>query len=219
MKKVIIGALLAGPAVFGWFVSEANAALISGYGAPSSIQQLSGGFVTDFENIAAGTYGGTLSGNKVSFAANPGKNMYVGSWYTQQRNTTGAKSLYNLDNNTGFSTLYMNFDAPVSAFGFNFGASDIAWTLAAYNAAGKLLESYVLPVIGASNKGDFFGIANSAGIASARLIGSSGDWVLIDRVTVSNTTPIPPTAVPAPPALALLGGSLLGLSWLRRRAA
>lgn len=190
--------------------SLAQAALISGNGAPDSHAALSGGTVIDFDDQAAADYIAlTIADVTFSSVDSP---FTIGTDYNGQFNTGGGQSLLN-----GFDYVPLafrfDFATTVSAFGFNWGAADFNWTLAAYDSADNLLDSQVIAPTYSSNAQEFFGIA-AAGIAYATLMTGSGDYVFIDNFTYSSSGGVD---VPAPASALLALFALAGLAGLRRQ--
>ncbi len=198
--SVLVLALIAGQA----FASPI--AGTSGSAAPAIAGRT--GVVT-FDSDARGTYSTLTSGGVT--VSGVGGTFRVANDYAGQYNGRGTNYI---DNNQGAtSTLRFDFASLVDAFAFNWGASDVAWTLNAFDAAGTLLESLVTPTTGGSNAGDYVGLAD-VGIRYATLTSSEAsarDWVFVDNLAVSAA------AVPEPASFALLGPGLVGLVALRRR--
>ena len=198
----------------GLLAMSAQASTISLQTTPSGAQAipaLAGGTVLTFDSVASGTYSSiALSG--VTFSADAGNLIWIDNAYIGQFNTFGTQSLHNNYDPQSFNTLTMTFSSPVSAFGFFWGASDSQWTLNAYDASSTLIESFLLPVTGGSNAGDFVGLIDP-GIASATLVGTGGDFIFIDNFAFSGAS-----SVPEPASMVLLGSGLVGILWLRRRA-
>lgn len=194
--------------------ANAASALFSGFGLPNSDALLTGATVVDFTSLTTGTYTSLTSGN-VTFGGGNGNFVITddlgGGYNTQGRN------LQNLQIQGSASILDFTFASPVSAFGFNFGASNEDWSLEIYDSANNLIESQILNQTWFSNAGDYFGMATS-GIASARLtqlthVNDAGvDWVLLD-----NFSYVGRNNVPEPETLLLSGLGLFALAVSRRR--
>mgnify|MGYP001605532509 FL=1 len=198
MKRLLSLLIAVGFAV--GFISSIQASQIISSADPSLV----GGTVIDFESQAAGSYT-TLAIGDVTFST--GEALYISNAYSGNYNTTG-QSLQNPYGTNSFGTLNINFASSVNAFGFNWGASDTQWTLFAYDSSNTLLESFALPITYGSNAGEFYGLAVT-GIASATLIGASGDYIFVDNFTYSQ--------VPEPSTLLLLGSGLIGLGYFGRK--
>lgn len=200
-------------------VGHANAALISGTGAPSANAALAGSTTIDFSATSTGTYS-SLALAGVTIDAAPGKTFIVTDNLGGSYNTTG-RNLQNLQVPGSTGQFVLSFSSQVSAFAFNFGASNENWLLEALDAGSSVLESHTLSQTWWSNGGEYFGIATT-GIASARLtqlthVNDAGiDWVLMDNLAF---VPGESHEVPAPGALALVLLGLAGLPLARRRRA
>lgn len=137
-----------------------------------------------------------------------GGSLRIDDQYAGAYNSRGSHYLDNAMGDTdGFR---FDFAAPVGAFAFNFGASNVAWTLSAFNAAGTLLESVQAPITATSNDGQYVGLRD-AGIAYATLTTRSFDWVFVDNLRFQAA------AVPEPGTVALFGLGTVGLLTMRRR--
>ena len=176
----------------------------SGMAAPTVAAQTA---TATYDTTARGTYASVVSGDLT--VSGIGGDIRVANDYPDQYNGRGAAYL---DNDAG-STSGFRFDFTnlVSAFAFNWGASDVSWTLSAFDATGHLLESVVTPITNGSNAGDFIGLAH-AGMKYATLVSNGGsDWVFVDNVSFAAA------AVPEPASIALLGLGFAGVVALRRR--
>lgn len=177
----------------------------------SSSSLLTGATVITFETVTPGTFSNlTVSG--VTFGAESTKLITVDSTLSGSYNNTG-QSLQNTYSGTAFGNLTITFSTPVSAFGFNWGASDATWTLTAFDAGNNVLEAFGLPITTSSNAGEFYGLGGySAAITKATLIGPTSDYVFIDNFKF--------VAVPEPATYALALGlaALVVTAWRRREA-
>jgi len=178
---------------------------------PSDIH-LAGATLIDFESVANGvTSSLTLAG--VTFSATP--NFTVDTTYSGSFNTTGRY----IQNNAGsVSQLNIDFSTPVSAFGFNFGAADVSWTLNAYDSGNNLLGSMTINPMFSSNAGEFFGLAVTSGAIKRVTVVENGssDYILLDNFRFKTS------AVPEPSVFLLMSLGALGLGvarWRRRTAA
>ncbi|CAN7372612.1 PEPxxWA-CTERM sorting domain-containing protein [Phenylobacterium sp. LjRoot164] len=195
-------------------VQPANAATIVTQTTRAGIEAatgLSGGSAIDFESIATGFYSQISTGG-VTFKTPKGA-LGVDTQYGGQFNALG-KSLKSVIH----SQVDIGFDEALTGFGFFFGASDLTWTLSAYDALGGLLESVQISPTGASNAGNFYGL-KANGIRSARLTTTSADYVIIDDFRTS-IAPLGPTgAVPEPATWAMMitGFGLTGAMVRRSR--
>jgi hypothetical protein len=202
MKKLVMICVVLG-FLFAVCPTVSNASIITSPSDPA----LSGATVIDFEAQTLGSYTSLVIGD-VTFTAND-NHLMIDNAFNGQYNTQGIYLDNGTYENIGFSSMTINFGNEVTAFGFNWGASDYSWVLTAYDASNNPLETYNLPITGPSNSGDFVGLAAN-GIDYAVLSTSgSYDWIMIDNFTFK--------PIPAPGAI-LLGSIGVGLvSWLRRR--
>lgn len=166
--------------------------------------QLAGGTTLDFDSVTPGSFN-PLNLTIVTF----GPSVTVDSSFSGQYNNPG-QAINN--NGGGVSNLTIDFSTPVAAFGFNFGASDVTWTLSAFDSSNTLLASTILPILNSSNNlaTSFFGLGvGSAAIAHVTMVASgTGDYIFIDNFRF--------TAVPEPSIPALLAIGVLGLGLFRR---
>lgn len=200
--------------------TPADAVLISGFGDPIADPALSGGTTIGFDTTTPGAYSSLTIGNATFVGLDAP--FTIGADFNGSFNTSGGQSLFN---GTDFvpAQIRVNFATPVSAFAFNWGASDNQWLLSAFDAANNLLEETLIPAVLGSNAGDFFGIA-AADIAFLTLVDQknnavNGDFVFIDRFTfgIADDGPLP---VSEPPTLGMfaMGLALLALASRRRIA-
>ena len=197
--------------------SMAAAATISIKTTPSQVAAMTGltGATLDFEGIARGVHS-QVGGAGVTITSDSGQ-MVVENEYAGEFNTFGNALT---DQRWAFEELYFDFDAAVEGFGFFYGASDYGWELTAYDAAGGVLETLLLPVLGESNDGDFFGI-KASGIARASLRtarpGDIKDYIFVDNFTLGAASPVSAVPEPAAWAMMIVGFGLSGAALRRPR--
>ncbi len=169
----------------------------------SNESELSGGTVIDFSN-GAGTNGtGTYTEGNVTFSSENGAQIRIETFYGGRYNTNGhyfQNSCVPVGTTGGHcgapligDSLKFSFSSPVSAFGFNWGASNLLWDLKAYDSSNNLLETYTLPILRSNNYGEYYGISSdSYNISYATLIdqptGDGTDWIFIDNFTYLATS-------------------------------
>ena len=188
-----------------------QAAPITGNGDPLTNAALIGGTQEGFDTAASGLYSSFTSG--IFTLTGVGAQFTIGTNYNGQYNTTGGKSAFN-DFDFAPDAFRFDFAGGVSAFAFNWGAADYTWTLQTYNSSNTLLESINIAPTQASNAGQYFGATGN--IAYATLTNNApGDYVFIDRVTWQGSSSVPDSGA----TLSLLGLSLVGFAFLRRRFA
>jgi hypothetical protein len=208
-------------ALIGFSAISLHAAPISGFGSPTGNAALVGGAVEGFDSAAAGIYTSFTTSNGVTItglnSAGAPNSFTLGPDYINQYNTTGTNSIFNgpydaVQNN--LSQWTFTFASPVNAFGFNFGASDGSWTLSAFNSSNTFIETLLIPALGESGAGNYFGLAD-AGISYATLTAArGGDWVFIDNLTVPGSASRVPDGGST---LLLLGGMVATLCAISRR--
>jgi len=141
---------------------------------------LAGATVIDFSNVTAGTYTDPLEYQGVTFDPGP-RYFEVTTEYSGRYNMVGL----HLQNYIGgFRRLEITFEnGPVTAFGFDWGASNAVWTMTGYDIAGDAVASYELPILGAG--GGFFGITGTPmfKVVIEQQLENTGlwtDWILLD---------------------------------------
>ena len=191
------------------FAGSALAAPLSGIDGSGNVPVPGATATVDFEDrenqtAASFTAGGvTISGI--------GGDVRIDSFYAGEYNTRGN---FYLDNDEGSTRGFrFDFSSTVSAFAFNFGATDDLWTLSAFDSQDNLIESVAASLIFSHNDGNYIGLAN-AGIAYATFTSAVEDWVLIDNITFASEST---NDVPEPASLALLGLGLAAFACSRRK--
>jgi hypothetical protein len=199
------------------FAATVQAAPINGFGDPLTDPMLVGGMQEGFDAVSDGEYAALTLGT-VTYTGVDGA-FAIGSDYNGDYNTTGGKSAFN-DFDYAPGQFRFDFSTAVSAFAFNFGASDLGWLLEAFDAAGNSLSSMVIDPVLASNSGDYFGLSSGTPISFALLTMLSenthdfdGDFVFLDRFTFKNAS----NDVPLPAALPLLASGIAGVAALRKK--
>ena len=194
---------------------NAHAALITGFGDPLSDAALFGGSQEGFDTVPNQIVGSIALGN-VTYTG-IGAPLSIGPNYNGSYNTTGGKSMFN-DFDYVPDAFSFGFGTEVSAFGFNWGASNNTWLLETFDSGGVLIEFHFIARTLNSNAGDYFGVSSATGIRFATITdlkdySAGGDYVFIDRFTDVSAVPLP-AALPL--FLSALGG--LGfMGWRSRR--
>lgn len=132
------------------------------------------------------------------------ENSYLGGY------GTSGNYFANAAGGNGFDIVFTD---DVSAFGFNWGSANVAWTMQLFDASSILIGSFVVPAQSGAFAG-FVGVdGNGLMIKSVNMVPSAYDYVLLDDLKF---TPCG-TSVPEPAPLALLGLGMLGFLGARRR--
>jgi hypothetical protein len=189
---------------------------------PDTNPSLAGGSVIDFDSAPTGSFSSLTIGN-VTFGE-VGDDFTIGNAFIGQFNNYGTQSLYNpnTDSNDNFdlTSFTFQFSSPVSAFGFNSGASNSDWTLSAYSSSHTLIESDVLPQTEFDNGGDYFGIA-APDISFVTLTEdpnyTAGDYIFIDNFTTVAGSVVAPAPDTASTALLLILGLVAVVGASHRR--
>jgi hypothetical protein len=171
---------------------------------------LVGSTVIDFNAEPEGEFASRTFGNFVTFSGvNP---LYVESTFADQYGMVGSY----LSNQFNGGAFTISFAAPVSAFGFNWGAADQPWTMSLFGANNTLLETINI----AAQTDPFAGLIgglNLSGITSVVFTDQSSygfDYILLDNLQYVQANVVD---VPEPSSLLLLSLGLIGFVAVRRR--
>jgi hypothetical protein len=199
LSRALAAALLAlTPAV-------ACANFLSGVGGAPTCPVFIGPAILNFDSATPGSFNSATYGN-ATFTGVDGA-FTIGSTYIGNYNTNGVYSLQsngNINPNIPIlpSIIQVKFATPISAFAFNWGASDNTWRIDAYDPSNNLIETdFITTLTGGSNAGEYFGIA-APNIKTVLLTDQkdnyvNGDFILIDDFTTSFevSAPEPGTAL------------------------
>jgi hypothetical protein len=207
--RAVLAALLV---MLGWAPALQSQAIVD----PADVR-LVGATLIDFESVVPGKYTVLDMGGVVFSTPIAGQYMYLQTDYSGQYNTQGM-SIQNTYAADAFGLIRFSFTSFVSAFAFNWGASDDQWTLTAYDVFHNALATVLPPITRGANDG-FTGLAwGSPLIAYAELSGPSSDYIFIDdfRFVAADVIPVPE---PLSLVLTLTGlGGVLAASRRRRIA-
>jgi hypothetical protein len=142
-----------------------------------------------------------------------GAPLTIGPDFNGSFNTTGGKSLFN-DVDHLPAVFRFDFATSVNAFGFNWGAADNTWLLAAFDSGGGLIESLVVHPNFDSSQGEFFGMVGQVLFASSPPnVPSPGTRTRVCRRRVRAYTRRDPRAAPARPHAPAQTDSVAVIAW------
>jgi hypothetical protein len=195
--------------------STAHAAIISGTGGSASAPELAGGTTVGFDSLAPGTFASVTDGAVTISGLGPP--ITVGADQAGFYNTVGRSVTNGSDRDP--DAFRIDFASPVTAFAFNFGASDSSWSLSAFDSNDNVVDTMVILPVLTSNAGDYFGLSGGdiSYVILIDMFTSSqiGDQVFIDNVTyVAGDSTIPE---PATLAIWSLGALSCAFAAYRRR--
>lgn len=199
LKKLLIAAL---------FLTSATAASAVSLITSSVDPALNGSALVDFNAEVQGAFTSRTFGGFVTFSGN--NPLFVESTYS---GNYGASGNY-VGSQSSDSPFTISFAAPVSAFGFSWGAADQPWLFDLYGVGGSLLGTLNIAAQSGNYVG-FIGGTDNAPISHVVLRDQSNytyDYFILDNLRY-----VAANEVPEPAPLAMLGLGLLGLLAARKR--
>lgn len=171
---------------------------------------LIGSTVIDFNAEPEGEFASRTFGSFVTFTGvNP---LYVESTFADQYGMVGSY----LSNQFNGGAFTISFAAPVSSFGFNWGAADQPWTMSLFGTNNTLLETINI----AAQTDPFAGLIgglNLSGITSVVFTDQSSygfDSILLDNLQYVQANVV---TVPEPSSFLLLAVGLIGFMVMVKR--
>ncbi len=120
-----------------------------------------------------------------------------------------------LDNKYGGDFTF-SFVSEIGVFGVQIGATNVPWTLSAYDSGNNLLESLGIPnQVGTQPYPytGYYGLGFGSDVISYITLSHGGDdWIVLDDIQYGGGNP-----VPEPATMLLLGLGLIGIAGARRK--
>ena len=187
----------------------------------------------NFDDQTVGNYSAlntSLTINEVTFESisgtdvNPAGGFIISNYAPVNEVSLDYSGNYLTNGGTGFSSLKMSFETPVTEFSFNLADNNDDWKLTAFDSGDNLIDSFTISGIptSGSNNGEFFGISSlSNTISYATLTTQGASGFLVDDINIDNLRYKPEAVSPIPEpstyALMLSGVGMVGFMAYRRR--